>query len=112
MQYNVNYKSEFLADFIILIYYTSIYTPSKHQCTLLYSSLLYSYVFAAPQMESRYAVEMEEHKQKLDKEYETTRQTFVLELDKLKRKMIQDLEKRVGTAFMLKENIPMLLLFT
>jgi len=63
-------------------------------------------------MESRYAVEMEEHKQKLDKEYETTRQTFVLELDKLKRKMIQDLEKRVGTAFMLKEYIPMLLLFT
>ncbi|XP_052799802.1 serine/threonine-protein kinase TAO1-like isoform X2 [Mya arenaria] len=46
------------------------------------------------QMESRYAVEMEEHKQKLDKEYETTRTNFMMELDKLKRKMLQDLEKR------------------
>lgn len=47
-------------------------------------------------MESKYNTEMEEHKQKLDKEYETTRQNFTMELEKLKRKMVQDLEKRVS----------------
>lgn len=47
-------------------------------------------------METKYGTEMEEHKQKLDKEYETTRQSFMIDLEKLKRKMIQDLEKRVS----------------
>jgi len=48
-------------------------------------------------MESKYNTEMEEHKQKLDREYESTRQNFMIEVDKLKRKIVQDLEKRVST---------------
>ena len=46
-------------------------------------------------MESKFQGEMEEHKQKLDKEYEGTRQNFMLEIDRLKRKMQQELEKKV-----------------
>ena len=47
-------------------------------------------------MESKFSGEMEEHKQKLDKEYESTRQNFMLEIEKLKKKMEQDLDKKVG----------------
>ena len=47
-------------------------------------------------MESKFQGEMEEHKQKLDKEYESTRQNFMLEIDRLKKKMVQDLEKKVN----------------
>ena len=50
-------------------------------------------------METKYAAEMEEHKVRLDKEYETTRQNFMLEIEKLKRKIAQDLEKKVSTMF-------------
>ena len=46
-------------------------------------------------MESKFQAEMEEHKQKLDKEYEGTRQNFMLEIERLKKKMVQELEKKV-----------------
>lgn len=49
------------------------------------------------QMESKFQGEMEEHKQKLDKEYEGTRQNFMLEIDRLKKKMQQELEKKQRT---------------
>ena len=38
---------------------------------------------------------MEEHKQRLDKEYDNLKQQFAVELEKLKKKQFQDLEKRV-----------------
>ena len=46
-------------------------------------------------MESKYKQEMEEHKQRLDKEYDNLKQQFAVELEKLKKKQFQDLEKRV-----------------
>lgn len=46
-------------------------------------------------MEGRYKTEMEEHKQKLDKEYENLRQSWHMELDRLKKKNLQELEKKV-----------------
>ncbi|KAL5016280.1 hypothetical protein ScPMuIL_005869 [Solemya velum] len=46
------------------------------------------------QMEGRYKTEMEEHKQKLDKEYENLRQSWHMELDRLKKKNLQELEKK------------------
>ena len=51
------------------------------------------------QMESKFQTEMEEHKQKLDKEYEGTRQNFMLEIERLKKKMVQELEKKVQNVF-------------
>ena len=47
-------------------------------------------------MESKFQTEMDEHKLKLDKEYEGTRSNFMLEIEKLKKKMVQDLEKKVS----------------
>lgn len=38
---------------------------------------------------------MEEHKQRLDKEYDNLKQQFGVDLEKLKRKQLQDLDKRV-----------------
>ena len=38
---------------------------------------------------------MEEHRQKLDKEYEQLMQNFCKELEKLRAKHVQDLEKKV-----------------
>lgn len=57
------------------------------------------------QMESRFNTEMEEHKQKLDREYESTRQNFVTELEKIQRKTIQDLEKRVSILNLVQINV-------
>lgn len=39
---------------------------------------------------------MEEHKQRLDKEYDNLKQQFGMELERLKKKQQQDLDKRVG----------------
>ncbi|KAK3085044.1 hypothetical protein FSP39_023396 [Pinctada imbricata] len=46
------------------------------------------------QYESKFTAEMEEHKLRLDKEYDNLRQAYANELEKLKRKHQQDLEKR------------------
>ncbi|XP_052268618.1 serine/threonine-protein kinase TAO1-like isoform X2 [Dreissena polymorpha] len=46
------------------------------------------------QMEAKYKAEMDEHKQKLDREYDSNSNNFKMEIEKLKRKMIADLEKR------------------
>lgn len=50
---------------------------------------------ALVQMEARCLQEMEDHKQKLDKEYESLLQQFSKELEKLQLKHQQDLEKKL-----------------
>ena len=47
------------------------------------------------QVESRFKAEMEDHKQKLDREYENLRQRFGRELEKLKVQHVGELEKQV-----------------
>ncbi|XP_013387339.1 serine/threonine-protein kinase TAO1 isoform X2 [Lingula anatina] len=46
------------------------------------------------QVESKFKVEMEDHKQKLDKEYETLIQTLTKELEKLRSKHLGELDRR------------------
>lgn len=46
------------------------------------------------QTEGKFATEMEEHKQRLDKEYDTLRQNFSMEVDKLHKKHLQELDKK------------------
>lgn len=48
------------------------------------------------QLEERCKVEMENHKQLLDKEYESLLQQFSKELEKLQLKHNQDLERKVS----------------
>lgn len=50
---------------------------------------------ALEQMEAKCIQEMDDHKQKLDKEYETLLQQFSKELEKLQMKHQQDLEKKL-----------------
>ncbi|KAH9523282.1 Serine/threonine-protein kinase TAO1 [Bulinus truncatus] len=45
-------------------------------------------------MESRFKTDMDEHKQKLDKEYDNLRQRFLRELDKLKVQHLSELERQ------------------
>lgn len=47
-------------------------------------------------MEAKCRQEMEEHKQKLDKEYENILQQFSKELEKLQMKHQQELERKVN----------------
>ena len=47
-------------------------------------------------METRFKGEMEEHKAKLDREYETLRAKFGKELDRLKTTHTAELEKQVS----------------
>ena len=42
--------------------------------------------------------EMDEHKQRLDKEYESLMQTFARDLDALKQRHVKELEKKVNTV--------------
>lgn len=49
------------------------------------------------QQENKFRQEMEEHKQKLDKEYEQLMQTFIKDLDKIRMKHQQDLDKAVSS---------------
>ena len=51
-----------------------------------------------PQVESRFKAEMEDHKQKLDREYENLRQRFGRELEKLKVQHAAELDKQVHTT--------------
>ncbi|XP_022341554.1 serine/threonine-protein kinase TAO1-like [Crassostrea virginica] len=46
------------------------------------------------QMEIKFAAEMEEHKVRLDKEYDTVKQNFVTEIDKLRKKQAAEIEKK------------------
>ncbi|KAJ8312180.1 hypothetical protein KUTeg_009553 [Tegillarca granosa] len=46
------------------------------------------------QTESKFAAEMDEHKARLDKEYETLKQNFSMEIDKLHKKQQQELERK------------------
>jgi len=48
------------------------------------------------QLEERCKIEMENHKQLLDKEYESLLQQFSKELEKLQIRHQQELEKKVG----------------
>lgn len=52
-------------------------------------------------LEDRCKLEMESHKQLLDKEYETLLQQFSKELEKLQIKHQQDLEKKVLFNFII-----------
>lgn len=47
-------------------------------------------------MEAKFATEMEEHKVRLDKEYDAVKQNFVTELEKLRRKQAAEIDKKVG----------------
>ena len=47
------------------------------------------------QLENKFGQEMEEHRQKLDKEYEALMQNFTKELDRLRVKHGMDLDKKV-----------------
>lgn len=47
-------------------------------------------------MEIKFAAEMEEHKVRLDKEYDTVKQNFVTEIDKLRKKQAAEIEKKVS----------------
>ena len=51
------------------------------------------------QLENKFRQEMDEHKTKLDKEYETLMQNFIKELDKLRIKHSQDLDKTVSEIY-------------
>ena len=55
-------------------------------------------------MENKFKQEMEEHKQKLDKEYENLMQTFARELEQLKEKQNKEYEKLVGNKFCLSDS--------
>lgn len=46
-------------------------------------------------MEAKFAAEMEEHKVRLDKEYDAVKQNFVTELDKLRKKQAAEIDKKV-----------------
>ena len=50
-------------------------------------------------MEGRFKIEMDEHKVKLDKEYESLMQNFTKELEKLRLRQQQELERRVGIRY-------------
>lgn len=52
------------------------------------------------QLEDRCKLEMESHKQLLDKEYETLLQQFSKELEKLQIKHQQELEKKVYISYL------------
>ena len=58
---------------------------------LIDKSLFHIYL----QLETKFRQEMEEHKQKLDKEYEQLMQNFIKELDKFRMKHQQELDKTV-----------------
>ena len=47
------------------------------------------------QVENKFKQEMEEHKQRLDKEYEALMQSFARELEQLREKHNKEIEKRV-----------------
>lgn len=49
------------------------------------------------QMEAKFAAEMEEHKVRLDKEYDAVKQNFVTELDKLRKKQAAEIDKKNKT---------------
>lgn len=51
------------------------------------------------QMEVKFAAEMEEHKVRLDKEYDTVKQNFVTEIDKLRKKQAAEIEKKVSYSW-------------
>lgn len=46
-------------------------------------------------MEAKFAAEMEEHKVRLDKEYDAVKQNFVTELEKLRKKQAAEIDKKV-----------------
>ena len=50
-------------------------------------------------MEVKFAAEMEEHKVRLDKEYDTVKQNFVTEIDKLRKKQAAEIEKKVSYSW-------------
>lgn len=50
-------------------------------------------------MESKFNAEMDEHKMKLDKEYDSVKGGFAKELERLALKHSQELEKRVSSFF-------------
>ena len=50
-------------------------------------------------METKFKGEMEEHKQRLDKEYELLRARFSKDLEKLKQKHTSELENHVSIFF-------------
>ena len=47
------------------------------------------------QLEDKFEQEMEEHKQRLDKEYETLMQNFQRELEQLKQKHDKEIDRKV-----------------
>ncbi len=52
-------------------------------------------VFVVFQLEDKFDQEMEEHKQRLDKEYETLMQNFQRELEQLKQKHDKEIDRKV-----------------
>lgn len=46
-------------------------------------------------MEAKFAAEMEEHKVRLDKEYDAVKQNFVAEMDKLRKRQVAEIDKKV-----------------
>ena len=58
------------------------------------------------QLENKFRQEMEEHKQRLDKEYESLSATFYKDLDKLRAKHHQELEKKVSRWLRLVHVLP------
>lgn len=47
-------------------------------------------------MEVKFVTEMEEYKVRLDKEYDVVKQNFVIEFEKLRRKQVVEIDKKVG----------------